>query len=210
MNSNYFQIELNSPATKDQEPQLFPDVSPGNQESVITCILLTPDFLIYSTDVSVINRINWIIHRVKISLGLITVPANSSCVHKPFVLTIDHGTRSLSVTRFPSANFPREFSVFHFRASSETSAMKCYRDCDCSSITLSFSLAQRWTILPQRPLIIRLCAFSWAIWHTFRWNIGQQLSIFVIRAASRVFSVTVTARNCCTLTTIIKATFIAR
>lgn len=50
--SKYFQIESNSPATKDQEPQLFPDVSRGNQESVITCILLTPDFLIYSTDVS--------------------------------------------------------------------------------------------------------------------------------------------------------------
>lgn len=47
-----FQIEANSPATKDQEPQVFPDTSRGNQELVITCILLTPDFLIYSTDVS--------------------------------------------------------------------------------------------------------------------------------------------------------------
>lgn len=115
-----FQIESNSPATKDQEPQMFPDISRGNQESVITCILLTPDFLIYSTDVRIASN------------GL----------------------------------------LYH-----------------------SFT---------------HLLHFSWAIWHTFRWNIGQPLSIFGIRAASKVFSVTPTARNCCSSTTTIKATFIVQ
>lgn len=45
------------------------------------------------------------------------------------VLTIECGTRFLSATRFLSYNFPREFSVFHFRASSETSAVNRYREC---------------------------------------------------------------------------------
>lgn len=53
------QIEANSPATKDQEPQVFPDTVRGNQESVITCILLTPDFLIYSTDVRLSSEFDW-------------------------------------------------------------------------------------------------------------------------------------------------------
>lgn len=45
-----FQIESQNPATKDQQPQLFPSNIHGMQESVISCLALTGDFLIFATD----------------------------------------------------------------------------------------------------------------------------------------------------------------
>lgn len=46
------QIESQNPATKDQQPQLFPENVHGLQESVITCVALASDFLAFATDVS--------------------------------------------------------------------------------------------------------------------------------------------------------------
>lgn len=46
------QTEPHNPATKDQQPQLFPDNIHGIQDTKITSIELTPDFFIFSTDVS--------------------------------------------------------------------------------------------------------------------------------------------------------------
>lgn len=51
LNVNFpIQIESQNPATKDQQPQLFPNNIHGMQESVITCLVLTGDFLIFATD----------------------------------------------------------------------------------------------------------------------------------------------------------------
>lgn len=44
------QIESQNPATQDQQPQLFPNNIHGMQESVISCLALTGDFLIFATD----------------------------------------------------------------------------------------------------------------------------------------------------------------
>lgn len=56
MNFSYiFQTEPHNPATKDQQPQLFPENIHGIQDTKITSIELTSDFFIFSTDVSA----NW-------------------------------------------------------------------------------------------------------------------------------------------------------
>ncbi|KAG4079385.1 hypothetical protein HA402_008077 [Bradysia odoriphaga] len=43
-------IESQNPATKDQQPQLFPNSIHGMQESVISCLAMTSDFLIFASD----------------------------------------------------------------------------------------------------------------------------------------------------------------
>lgn len=48
-------IESHNVETKDKQSQLFPDSISAMQESVITCLVLTNDFLIFATDVRVYN-----------------------------------------------------------------------------------------------------------------------------------------------------------
>lgn len=49
------QTEPHNPATKDQQPQLFPENIHGIQDTKITDIELTSDFFIFSTDVSIFS-----------------------------------------------------------------------------------------------------------------------------------------------------------
>lgn len=43
-------IETTNPATQDHEPKIFPDELLGMQETVITCMAITNDFLCFATD----------------------------------------------------------------------------------------------------------------------------------------------------------------
>jgi hypothetical protein len=45
------QIETKTALAQDQDPKIFPDEISGMQETVITCLDITNDFLCYATDV---------------------------------------------------------------------------------------------------------------------------------------------------------------
>lgn len=82
------QIESQNPATKDQEPQLFPENIHGMQESVITCISLTSDFLIFATDVIINICFQIRAYSSSISLLITCFLVGKSCIL--FIGILDH------------------------------------------------------------------------------------------------------------------------